>query len=167
VRDSVPTSVALLGVRRRQATQGRVALVGSAAQNLHPVAGQGLNLGIRDVCVLAELVSETLSRGQDPGAPACLQAFVNARRKDREMTAAATDFLAWGFGPRLLPLNALRSFGLGLLDVVTPAKRHLALRAMGLAAPVPRLMRGLPLRGLGPGTVTAGGRGSGSGGSVA
>ncbi len=119
----------------------RVALIGNAAHTLHPVAGQGFNLGLRDVAVLAEVLAEA----RDPGAWEVLERFAALRERDLRTTALLTDALARGFANPLIPLVALRNAGLLALDLLPGPKAALARRLMGLADPLPRLSRGLPL----------------------
>lgn len=98
----------------------RAVLLGNAAQTLHPVAGQGLNLGLRDAWELAQRAS---SEPDALGTPAFLARFQRARRADRLGTIALTDALVTGFSNDLAPLRWLRGFGLTLLDVLPPAKK--------------------------------------------
>lgn len=132
-------------VRARQHTRPRVALIGNAAHALHPVAGQGFNLGIRDVAVLAELLAEAAAAGGDPGADALLQRYGQWRRRDQRAIIAFTDGLARVFANPLPPVALARDLGLVALDLLPPLKRMLTRRTMGLAGRLPRLARGLPL----------------------
>jgi 2-octaprenyl-6-methoxyphenol hydroxylase len=124
-------------------TAPRAAVLGNAAQSLHPVAGQGFNLALRDVAMLAELVAE----GGDPGAPALLDRYADWRTPDREAVVRFTDALVRGFRLPLGPLRRARGQGLLLFDLLRPVKREFARRTMGLAGRQPRLVRGLPLAG--------------------
>jgi 2-octaprenyl-6-methoxyphenol hydroxylase len=124
-------------------TAPRAAVLGNAAQSLHPVAGQGFNLALRDVAMLAELVAE----GGDPGAPALLARYAEWRAPDRTAVVRFTDTLVRGFGLPLGPLGRARGQGLVLFDLLRPVKRAFARRTMGLAGRQPRLVRGLPLAG--------------------
>ncbi len=119
----------------------RAAVIGNAAQSLHPVAGQGFNLALRDVAVLAELLAE----GGDPGATGLLARYAEWRAPDREAVVRFTDMLVRGFGLPLGPLGRARGQGLVLFDLLRPVKREFARRTMGLAGRQPRLVRGLPL----------------------
>ncbi len=123
----------------------RVALIGNAAHTLHPVAGQGFNLGLRDAAVLGELIGGACARGDDPGAPAVLDAYARWRRRDQRRTALFTDALARVFALPLPPVAAARNAGLLALDLCPPARHWLARRTMGIAGRLPRLARGLPL----------------------
>lgn len=129
-------------VRVKHPVAERIALIGNAAHTLHPVAGQGFNLGLRDVAVLAQVLAEG---GQDPGAREVLERFANLRRSDLRTTALLTDALARGFANPLAPLVALRNLGLLALDLLPAPKSALARRLMGLGEPMSRLSRGLPL----------------------
>jgi 2-octaprenyl-6-methoxyphenol hydroxylase len=128
-------------VRALQATGMRAALVGNAAQALHPVAAQGFNLGLRDVAVLAELVA----RAPDPGAPSLLAEFAQRRVADRRGMIGFTDRLVKLFGDPRSSAIVARNLGLLLFDVLPPAKRALARLSFGFGAQLPRLVRGLPL----------------------
>lgn len=103
----------------------RMVLLGNAAQTLHPVAGQGLNLGLRDAAVLAEMIAAQPGTLDDPGLP---RRFHMARRADRTLTAGITHGLVRTFSNDLAPLRALRGCGLTLLDVLPSAKRAFARR---------------------------------------
>ena len=132
-------------VRARTSPRSRLFLIGSAATVLHPVAGQGLNLGLRDAADLAEVLADALRAGADPGGPACFERFEARRRRDRDRLCRGTDLLARVFLPELRPLATLRGAALVGLDLLTPAKRRFARHAMGLALPQSRLVRGLPV----------------------
>jgi len=122
-----PASVALLVRRaRRDLVAGREAWIGNAAQALHPVAGQGLNLGIRDAFLLARCVGDALDAGTD-AAPA-LARYARERRIDRNGTIAVTDALARVFSVR--PLRPLQSLTLTALDLLPPAREGLARQFM-------------------------------------
>lgn len=119
----------------------RVALIGNAAQALHPVAAQGFNLGLRDAAVLAELIAPAA----DPGAPQLLSQFAARRAADRRGMIAFTDNLVRLFGDPRPTRVALRNLGLLLFDVSAPAKRALAQLSFGFGGALPRLSRGLRL----------------------
>jgi 2-octaprenyl-6-methoxyphenol hydroxylase len=121
-----------LRVRRSRAAE-RAAYIGNAAQTLHPVAGQGLNLGLRDAWDLAQV----LHLAPDPGAPDVLQRFAGMRRVDAAATVRVTDFLAGAFLGND-PLGALmRGFGLTALDICLPARRFFARRMIYGASALP------------------------------
>jgi len=99
----------------------RSVLLGNAAQALHPIAGQGFNLGLRDAWELADLLLHRDDR--DPGSAACLAAYRSARRLDRMAGIAVTDSLVRIFSNDFAPLRAARGAGLALLDIAPPLKR--------------------------------------------
>jgi 2-octaprenyl-6-methoxyphenol hydroxylase len=112
---------------------------------LHPIAGQGLNLGLRDVALLAELVAGQLLGNEDPGSEKILDEYAEGRQSDRHWITRFTDLLARSLTPRYARLSGLRSLGLLSLDLLPFIKGALAKRTMGLAGYQPRLVRGLPL----------------------
>jgi 2-octaprenyl-6-methoxyphenol hydroxylase len=128
--------------RADAAVAERTALIGNAAQSLHPVAGQGFNLALRDVAALAELVAED----GDPGASAVLERFAQGRALDRRGVTRFTDGLIRMFGDTRAPVRLARDAGLLLFDLLPPAKSALARVSLGFAGRTPRLARGLPLR---------------------
>jgi 2-octaprenyl-6-methoxyphenol hydroxylase len=131
----------------------RVALIGSAAQGLHPIAGQGFNLGLRDAATLAEVISDAcLGEGPsvDVGAESVLSRFASSRARDRRALIRFTDGLVRLFASPLLPLRFARSLGLLAFDVSPAAKAAMAGLSRGFAAEEPRLARGLDLSGDGP-----------------
>ena len=121
----------------------RVAVIGNAAHTVHPIAGQGFNLGIRDVAMLADVLVEAHRAGRDLGGLAVLEGYEAARRRDQRTVALATDALARLFTNPLGPLRVARNLGMTLLDALPPAKHLLARVGMGLAGAQPRLARGL------------------------
>jgi 2-octaprenyl-6-methoxyphenol hydroxylase len=132
-------------IKAKEAVRHRLALVGNAAHTLHPIAGQGFNLGVRDIAVLAEVLVDALRAGQDPGELKVLQHYGNWRRADHRQVTAFTDGLARMFTLPLPALGAARGAGMLALDLVPPAKRMLTRLTMGRAGRIPRLARGLPL----------------------
>jgi 2-octaprenyl-6-methoxyphenol hydroxylase len=126
-------------------TADRVALVGDAAHGIHPLAGQGLNLGLRDVAALAEVLAAARRRGQDLGAPDVLAAYQRWRRFDATALAAATDGLNRLFSNDNTALRLGRDLGLGLVGRLPALRRALIREAAGLAGDLPRLLRGRPL----------------------
>lgn len=132
----------------RQAVEqvsSRVALIGNAAHAIHPVTGQGFNLGLRDVAVLADLVSDAAQRGQDPGDIELLKEYANWRKKDQNSVAMITDSLARFFANPFGPLRLVRNLGMVGLDVVPSMKHLVARQFMGLNGRLPRLARGISL----------------------
>ncbi|HUK02892.1 MAG TPA: 2-octaprenyl-6-methoxyphenyl hydroxylase [Steroidobacteraceae bacterium] len=117
----------------------RTVLIGNAAQALHPVAGQGFNLGLRDAAILAELLSAHCDGEQ------LLAQFAARREADRRGVIAFTDSLVKLFADRRMGVRALRDLGLLLFDLAPPAKSALARVSTGFGAGAPRLARGLTL----------------------
>ena len=128
-----------------RAIDRRVALIGNAAHTLHPVAGQGFNLGIRDVALLAELVADSVRAATDPGADEVLENYARQRRNDHRNMIAFTDTVARVFSNPLPPVMLARELGLLALDNIPAMKHFLTRRTMGLAGRLPRLARGLGL----------------------
>jgi 2-octaprenyl-6-methoxyphenol hydroxylase len=132
-------------VEAEAVTTRRVAVIGNAAHGLHPVAGQGYNLGLRDAAALAELVAAEMRRTDaepDPGRESLLAGYANWRRPDQRKVVAFTDGLIRLFDRT--DLGPLRGLGLLLFDAAPGAKRLLARETMGLAGRRTRLARGLP-----------------------
>jgi 2-octaprenyl-6-methoxyphenol hydroxylase len=132
-------------VRTRESVRARLALIGNAAHSLHPVAGQGFNLGLRDVAALVDVLVEALHDGVDIGNLAVLQRYAAARRRDQRGVIAFTDGLARIFANPLAPVALARNLGLIAVDLLPPCKHFLSRRTMGLAGRLPRLARGLSL----------------------
>ncbi len=120
----------------------RLALVGDASHSMHPVAGQGLNMGLRDVAALAEVVLDARRLGLDIGSDAVLERYQRWRRFDNTLMLAATDGLNRLFSNRIRPLRLARDFGLAAVNRVPPLKLTFMRQAMGLSGEMPRLMRG-------------------------
>jgi 2-octaprenyl-6-methoxyphenol hydroxylase len=123
----------------------RLALIGEAAHVIHPIAGQGLNLGIRDVAALAELIVDTRRLGLDIGDNALLERYQAWRRFDAVLLATVTDGLNRLFSNTSAPLRLIRDLGLAAVNRVPPLKRFLMRDAMGITGELPRLVQGLPL----------------------
>ena len=123
----------------------RVALAGDAAHGIHPLAGQGLNLGLRDVAALAEVVTTAHRRGQDIGAADVLAEYQRWRRFDASLLAAATDGLNRLFSNDNPLLRFGRDLGLGLVNRLPALRRGLIREAAGLSGALPRLLQGRPL----------------------
>jgi 2-octaprenyl-6-methoxyphenol hydroxylase len=138
-RSSYPLSLSRADVL----TAPRLVLVGNAAQALHPVAGQGFNLGLRDAATLAELVATAA----DPGAPALLEQYAAGRTADRSGMIRFTDMLVRGFASERPGMAALRGLALAAFDLSPMAKRAMARVSWGFGGSTPRLMRGLRLSG--------------------
>lgn len=123
----------------------RLALIGDAAHVVHPIAGQGLNLGLKDVAALAEVVVEALRLGLDHGTGDVLSRYERWRRLDTALMAMVTDGMNRLFSNDVAPIRAARDFGLGLVDRLPPLKDFMIARAAGLDRAGPRLLRGLPV----------------------
>ena len=123
----------------------RLALVGDAAHVIHPIAGQGLNLGLKDVAALAEVVVEAMRLGLDHGAADTLRRYQAWRRFDTASMAMVTDGMNRLFSNDIAPIRALRDFGLGLVDRSGPIKSALIRTASGFDGHGPRLLSGLPI----------------------
>ncbi len=122
-RQSFPLSL----LKCQQHVRHRIALVGNAAQTLHPIAGQGLNLGIRDIASLSACLQGQL----DPGAFEGLWAYQKARKPDQTLTCGATDMLVSVFSNHLLPMVVGRNLGLLAMQSSSSLKRFFAMQAMG------------------------------------
>lgn len=112
-------------------TAPRAALVADAAHGIHPIAGQGLNIGLRDVAALADLLDRAAADGQDPGAPPLLEAYQQQRRFDVMTMASFTDNINRLFSNARPSVRALRRAGLALIERLPAAKRFFIRRAMG------------------------------------
>jgi len=127
----------------RDFVQPRVALAGDAAHGIHPVAGQGLNLGFRDVAALAETIVEANRLGLDIGSMAVLERYQIWRRFDTVRMGLTSDILTRMFSNDFTPLRLVRDFGLGLVDRMPAMKRYFINQAAGIPdASGPRLLRG-------------------------
>ena len=132
-------------VTAEQQTGERFVVLGNAAHSLHPVGGQGFNLALRDVAVLAELIADAVTKGTDPGEGALLARYVSWRHDDQARSVGFTDGVVRVFTNPFTPVKAARGAGLVALDLLPFAKEALARQSMGLAGRLPRLARGLPL----------------------
>lgn len=134
----------LARTRVREHVRPRLVLIGNAAHTVHPVAGQGFNLGLRDVAALAEILSG-VAPDRDPGELAVLMRYADWRRRDNQIISTFTDGLVRAFSNDLLPLALARNLGLLAVDLIPPAKRALLRLSMGRSGRLPRLARGLSL----------------------
>lgn len=125
--------------------RARLALVGNAAHTVHPVAGQGFNLGLRDVATLSQVLVDAARAGRDIGDVHVLGQYLKWRRRDTRAVTAFTDSLVRVFSNSFVPLAIARNLGLVATDLAPPLKRFLIRRTSGLAGPLPRLARGLSL----------------------
>jgi 2-octaprenyl-6-methoxyphenol hydroxylase len=123
----------------------RLALVGEAAHVIHPIAGQGLNIGIRDIAALAEIIIDARRLGLDIGDPPLLERYERWRRADALVLAAVTDGLNRLFSNTIAPVRLARDFGLAAVNRLPPLKRLLMQHAMGVLGDRPRLAKGEPL----------------------
>ncbi len=129
----------------RSFISARLALVGDAAHVIHPIAGQGLNMGLKDVAALAEVIVDGVRLGLDPGSLAVLERYERWRRFDTMAMGMATDGLNRLFSNRSDVLRLARDVGLGLVDRLPALKRTFIREAAGLLGEVPKLLRGKPL----------------------
>ncbi len=120
----------------------RLALAGEAAHGIHPIAGQGLNMGLRDVAALAECLADTARLGLDIGSSQALARYERWRRFDNLSLLAVTDVLNRLFSNDIAPVRLVRDFGLGIVDQIAPLKRLFMRHAMGVVGDLPRLVRG-------------------------
>jgi 2-octaprenyl-6-methoxyphenol hydroxylase len=128
-------------MQSKQYTAPRLALIGDAAHCCHPVAGQGMNLGIRDAAALAEILVAADRSGEDIGSNLVLDRYANWRKPENWVILAFTDFLDRLFSTSILPIVIIRRIGLFLLDRI-PVFKYLALRLMtGLAGKIPQVAR--------------------------
>jgi 2-octaprenyl-6-methoxyphenol hydroxylase len=123
----------------------RLVLVGDAAHGIHPIAGQGFNLGIRDVAALAEVLVDAKRLGQDLGSPLVLERYARWRRFDNLLLAGVTDGLTRLFSNDLAPVRLVRDLGFALFNKLPPVKRLAMRHAMGLVGDLPKLVQGKPL----------------------
>jgi len=120
----------------------RLALIGDAAHIIHPIAGQGLNMGLRDVAALAEAVADAARLGLDVGAPDVLERYQRWRRFDTMTMSVATDGLNRLFSNKSDALRLIRDIGIGLVERVPALKQVFIREAAGFTGDVPKLLRG-------------------------
>jgi 2-octaprenyl-6-methoxyphenol hydroxylase len=126
----------------REFVRPRFALAGDCAHGIHPIAGQGLNLGLKDAAALAEVLLDAARLGRDIGALDTLKRYERWRRFDSFALAASTDALNRLFSNDIAPLRHLRDLGLGIVDSIGPARRFFMRHAGGDIGKLPRLMKG-------------------------
>lgn len=123
-------------------TGHRLALIGDAAHGIHPIAGQGLNLGLRDIAALTEALVDARRLGLDLGQADVLEQYARWRRTDTLVLSAVTDGLTRLFSNDIAPVRVARDLGLGLVDRIAPLKKLFMRHAMGDLGRLPRLLRG-------------------------
>jgi 2-octaprenyl-6-methoxyphenol hydroxylase len=126
----------------REFVKPRFALVGDCAHGIHPIAGQGLNLGLKDAAALAEVLLDAGRLGRDIGALDTLKRYERWRRFDSVVMGATMDGLNRLFSNDIAPVRHLRDLGLGIVDAIGPARRFFMRHAGGDVGKLPRLMRG-------------------------
>ena len=125
----------------RHMVEHRLVLIGDAAHGMHPIAGQGLNLGLRDVGALVEVLSDGMRLGLEPGDAQLLARYERWRAADVTMVMAATDGLTRLFGiPGRLP-SAIRRLGMGAVQRISPLKQFFMAEARGMSGALPRLLQ--------------------------
>ena len=120
----------------------RLVLVGDAAHGIHPIAGQGYNLGVRDIAALVEVLIDAKRLGLDVGAADTLERYVQWRRADNLIMVAATDLLNRLFSNDIAPLRLVRDLGLAAVNRIPALRRFFVRHAMGIAGDLPKLIRG-------------------------
>jgi 2-octaprenyl-6-methoxyphenol hydroxylase len=120
----------------------RLVLVGDAAHGIHPIAGQGYNLGVRDIAALVEVLVEAKRLGLDIGAGDTLERYAAWRRADNLTMVAATDLLNRLFSNDIKPLRHVRDLGLAAVNRIPPLRRFFVRHAMGMVGDLPKLIRG-------------------------
>ena len=120
----------------------RLVLVGDAAHGLHPIAGQGYNLGVRDIAALVEVLVDAKRLGLDVGATDTLERYAQWRRADNLTMVAATDLLNRLFSNDIAPLRLARDLGLAAVNRVPALRRFFVRHAMGMEGDLPKLIRG-------------------------
>ncbi len=123
-------------------TAPRIALVGDAAHGVHPVAGQGLNMGLKDVAALAEVLTEAARLGEDIGAETVLERYARWRRFDNAALAAGFDGFVRLFSNDLPPVRLARDVGIAVVNRIAPLRRAFMHEAGGATGDLPRLLRG-------------------------
>jgi 2-octaprenyl-6-methoxyphenol hydroxylase len=128
-----------------QITAKRLALVGDAAHAIHPIAGQGLNLGFRDAAALTQVLVEGARLGLDLGDAQLLERYQRWRALDALSVAFATDSLTRVYAVPGRSASAVRRFGMGLINRLSPIRNRLMSEARGTSGDLPLLLRGLPI----------------------
>ncbi len=123
----------------------RLVLAGDACHGMHPLAGQGLNMGLRDAAALGEVLIDAHRLGLDVGRHSVLDRYQRWRRFDNGLMMGATHMINAVFSNSIEPLRLARVLGLAVVDVIPPLKKQFMLQAMGLSGDLPKLMRGQPI----------------------
>lgn len=123
-------------------TAQRLALIGDAAHGIHPIAGQGLNLGLRDVGAFVEVLMDGMRLGLDPGDAQLLTRYERWRGLDSFSVSLATDALTWLFGVPGRPASAIRRFGMATVERLSPLKSWFMDEARGVSGKIPSLLQG-------------------------
>ena len=118
-----------------------LALIAEAAHRIHPIAGQGLNLSLRDIACLGEVLQNAKNLGLEYGSLSVLEEYQNWRRRDNLAMAVVTDGLNRLFSNDLPPVKFLRTRGLGIINKIPPAKRFFEKQAMGLSGKLPKIIQ--------------------------
>jgi 2-octaprenyl-6-methoxyphenol hydroxylase len=140
-RFSYPLSL----LHAKEYVRSRLALGGDAAHGIHPIAGQGFNLGVRDIAALAEVIHDAALIGRDIGELDVLRRYERWRRPDNVAMALGTDLLDRLFSNSIPPIRCARAFGLGVVQQTPPLKRFFMRYAMGTTGVAPRMVSGEPL----------------------
>ncbi len=140
------TAYPLKLIKSVKETVGRAVIIGNTSHTLHPVAGQGLNLALRDIAVLTDLLAEAVQNQSDVGSTALLQQYAVLRKPDYDSVVGYTDGLVRLFSKDFAPLGHIRAGGLLAVDRVAPLRDLLARQSMGLRFRQARLSRGLALK---------------------
>jgi len=130
----------------REHVRERLALIGNAAHTVHPIAGQGFNLGLRDVAVLAQVIVEAAQANEDIGELLVLKRYAKWRRRDHVRVLGFTDSMVRLFSNNITPVALARNVSLVVTDLFPPLKKLITRQAMGLSGKLPKLARGLKLR---------------------
>jgi 2-octaprenyl-6-methoxyphenol hydroxylase len=129
-------------VHAERYVEQRLVLVGDAAHGIHPIAGQGYNLGVRDIAALVEVLVEAKRLGLDIGAADVLERYAQWRRTDNFSMVAGTDLLVWLFSNDVGPVRLARDLGLAAVNRLPPLRRFFVRHAMGMVGDLPKLIRG-------------------------
>jgi len=122
----------------------RTVLIGDAAHAIHPIAGQGFNMGLRDAAALAEILVQARAEGGDIGSELALSGFEDWRKFDNTLLVHACDIFNRLFSNNIGPLKHARRLGLGIVDKITPARGFFMREASGQTGDLPPLLRGQP-----------------------